>query len=145
MSLPTPVAGLVINYSYLWRHEHLRGFDEGSKNRPAAVVLVLVKGLQLHVTVLGITHTPPRDPADAVSLPPSAKKSLGLDDQPSWIVTTEANTFTWPGHDLRPRNPGDLASVALGYLPEEVMIKLRHRVARHAALGQMRVIRRTEG
>jgi len=35
-------------------------------------------------------------------LPPAVKKHLGLDEERSWIVVDELNTFTWPGYDLRP-------------------------------------------
>jgi hypothetical protein len=29
------------------------------------------------------------------------KRHLGLDDEPSWIITTEVNRFVWPGPDIR--------------------------------------------
>lgn len=54
------------------------------------------------VRVAPIRHTPPRTTLDAVELPAATKRRLGLDDLPSWIVTTETNLFTWPGPDLRP-------------------------------------------
>jgi hypothetical protein len=38
MKLPTPEAGLVIGYSYLWAREHSAGRQEGVKNRPCAIV-----------------------------------------------------------------------------------------------------------
>jgi hypothetical protein len=38
MALPEPECGLVISYSYLWRHEALQGVEEGRKNRPCVVV-----------------------------------------------------------------------------------------------------------
>jgi hypothetical protein len=69
------------------------------------------------VTVLPITHTPPSDPALAVELPHATKRRLGLDDERSWIILTEANRFVWPGPDLRMTQAGDMASVAHGLLP----------------------------
>jgi hypothetical protein len=54
------------------------------------------------VSVIPITHSPPRDAEDAVEMPPGLKRHLGLDDQPSWIVITELNDFVWPGVDLVP-------------------------------------------
>ena len=69
------------------------------------------------MTVLPITHTPPSNPALAVEIPHPTKRRLGLDDDRSWIVLTEANRFVWPGPDLRLAIPGDLASVAYGLLP----------------------------
>jgi len=45
------------------------------------------------VTVLPISHTPPANPALAVEIPHETKRRLGLDDERSWIVLTEANRF----------------------------------------------------
>jgi hypothetical protein len=39
MAIPTPEAGLVISYAYLWHHEHLAGQEEGRKDRPTVIVL----------------------------------------------------------------------------------------------------------
>lgn len=39
MSWPDPQPGLVIRYADLWRREAFAGQDEGSKDRPCAVVL----------------------------------------------------------------------------------------------------------
>ena len=143
MNLPKPVVGLVINYSYLWHHEHARGFHEGFKDRPCAIVLT-VHAPSPEVTILGITHTAPSADDHALEIPASVKRRLGLDDKPSWIVTTEANVFTWPGPDLRPRNPDDQTSIAYGFLPGDVVLELRRRVGRHAVSGHIRVVKRTE-
>ena len=43
---------------------------------------------------------PPHDPEAAVEIPLATKMRLGLDDDRSWIILTEANRFTWPGPDL---------------------------------------------
>ena len=43
--------------------------------------------------VVPITHTPPKNPEDAVEVPAVTKRRLGLDDQRSWIVTREVNRF----------------------------------------------------
>lgn len=42
---------------------------------------------------------------------------LGLDEDRSWIILTEANRFTWPGPDLRILND-DSGIVAYGLLPQ---------------------------
>jgi PemK-like, MazF-like toxin of type II toxin-antitoxin system len=128
VALPEPVAGLVIRYSYLWAEEYRRGQEEGVKDRPCAVILVTAyEDDERVVTVLPISHTPPRDPTLAVEIPITVKRRLRLDDQRSWVVLTEANRFVWPGPDLRPSTPGDLAGVAYGPLPfalfEEIRIK----------------------
>jgi hypothetical protein len=57
MALPEPVAGLILRYSYLWRHEHLEGRDEGQKDRPCAIVAALRtdENGDIRVLVLPIT------------------------------------------------------------------------------------------
>ncbi len=118
---PKPVPALVIRYAYLWQREHVRGLEEGSKDRPCSVILVTLDNDNNQiVTVLPITHTPPIDPALSVEIPAATKKRLGLDDDRSWIVVTEANRFTWPGPDLRPTRVGGAVSVAYGLLPETI-------------------------
>ncbi|MGB9153205.1 MAG: hypothetical protein WCD70_08995 [Alphaproteobacteria bacterium] len=136
---PNPVPALVIRYAYLWRREHVRGIEEGSKDRPCSVILVTTESDKSQVvTVLPITHTPPNDPAFAVEIPTATKKRLGLDDDRSWIVVTEANRFTWPGPDLRPTRAGGAASVAYGLLPEalfkEVQTKFLKAIKKHRAM-----------
>ena len=60
VSLPDPVPGLVIRYSYLWKAEYGRGQEEGVKDRPCAVILVSVDdGGDRVVTVLPISHAVP--------------------------------------------------------------------------------------
>jgi hypothetical protein len=128
VAFPAPVPGLVIRYSYLWASEHARGQEEGVKDRPCAVVLAATDeaGDQI-VTVLPISHTPPSNPLLAVEIPTATKRRLGLDDDRSWVVLTEANRFVWPGPDLRPLQPGDAASAAYGPLPyglfEDIRLK----------------------
>ncbi|MEO5640859.1 MAG: hypothetical protein ABIQ98_03725 [Sphingomicrobium sp.] len=51
--------------------------------------------------VAPLTHSPPR-PGEGIELPQPIKRSLGLDDARSWIVTTEMNRFIWLGPDIRP-------------------------------------------
>ena len=118
MPLPKPVPGLVIRYSFLWSHEAEAGSEDGSKDRPCAVLLATtIKDGEQIVTVLPVTHTPPADERLAVEIPAGTKTRLGLDDARSWIVLSEANRFQWPGPDLRPV-PGDKdANVAYGLLP----------------------------
>lgn len=98
MSLPSPVPGLVIRYSYLWSHEAAAGREEGSKDRPCAVLFTVTTRVGKRVaTVLPVTHTPPSEPELAVEIPAATKARLGLDDARSWIVLTEANCFVWTG------------------------------------------------
>jgi hypothetical protein len=84
---------------------------------------------ETRVTVLPITHSPPSNPALAVELPRDTQRRLGLDDERSWIVLTEANRFTWPGPDLRPVPPGESGDVVYGLLPAALLKQVTAAIA----------------
>lgn len=131
MAFPTPEPGLVIRYAFLWHEAAARGQEEGDKDRPCAIVLTTRNDQgDAVVVVLPITHTPPRNPDLAIEIPAATKRRLGLDEDRSWIVLTDANRFIWPGPDLRPRIPGDAASVAYGLLPAALFREVRDKLAR---------------
>lgn len=97
-TLPQPVVGLVISFSYLWKSEHLEKLDEGRKVRPCLILFIRDRA----VTVVPITHSfPTHDPSIAIEVPASVKKHLGLDNEPQWVIVNECNTFEWPCHDVR--------------------------------------------
>lgn len=145
MAFPAPVPGLVIRYSYLWAIEHARGQEEGVKDRPCAVVLVATDDAgEKVVTVLPVSHTPPADPQRAVEIPAAVKRRLGLDDDRSWVVLTEANRFVWPGPDLRPLAPGDAGSVAYGPLPYRLFEQIRLRFIAAVKAHGVRAVPRAE-
>jgi hypothetical protein len=131
----------VIRYSYLWAREAAEGREEGIKDRPCAVVLVVVNavGGQM-VRVLPVTHTPPANPDDALEIPSPVKHRLGLDHIRSWVVVTEANDFVRPGPDLRLAISGDPSSAAYGYLPPRFFEAVKQRLG--ARRGKL--ITRTE-
>ncbi len=143
---PAPQPGLVIRYSYLWESEARQGREEGVKDRPCAVILVLLRKGGEHpiVRVLPITHAPPADPADVLEIPTPTKERLGLDGERSWIVLTEANDFIWPGPDLRPVPGGDPSTAAYGFLPPGFMRVLRERLAQRRREKRFRATPRTE-
>ena len=94
MSWPVPRPGLVIRYSYLWESEARAGREEGVKDRPCAIILVILReGEHPIVRVLPVTHAAPADPADALEIPLATKQRLGLDSERSWVVLSEANDF----------------------------------------------------
>ena len=135
----------MIRYAYLWRSERERGQEEGAKDRPCAVLLSVANNAgEQTVIVLPITHTPPRKDVEAVEIPAATKRRLGLDDERSWIVLTEANRFNWPGPDLRPQRPGDAASVAYGELPGDLFRHIRNRWVALSAERQSAIVPRTE-
>ncbi len=117
MALPEPECGLVISYSYLWRNEYQAGKNEGLKNRPCAIILIVKNENDSRtVTVAPITHTRPINPAVAIEIPTKVKRHLGLDGERSWIILDDFNEFLWPGYDLRPL-PGKAGTYDYGFLP----------------------------
>ena len=143
MPLPMPHPGLVVSYSYLWLNEHGQGTEEGRKDRPCAIVLTrqIIDEVSV-VSVVPITHTPPRDPADAVIMPPGLKRYLGLDDAPSWIVISELNDFVWPGPDLRPL-PGKTDRFDYGVLPPTFFRKLQEAIFNRLRVRKVGIVPRT--
>ena len=124
MVLPVPVPGLVIRYSYLWRSEHAKGREEGTKWRPVVVVLCVVRSNQTQrVIVAPITHTDP-GPERGIEMPRRVAHALGLDDERSWIITDDLNVFDWPGHDLA-QIPGQPERFHYGHLPQRLFFRLR--------------------
>ena len=145
MNWPVPQPGLVIRYSYLWESEARKGREEGVKDRPCAIVLVVLReGQHPIVRVLPVTHTPPTDSNEALEIPAVTKARLGLDSARSWVVLTEANDFIWPGPDLRPAIAGDLRSVAYGFLPPKFMAVLRERLVALYRDKKAKATKRTE-
>ena len=117
MAIPTPEAGLVISYAYLWDHEAQSGQEEGRKDRPCVIALAIERqpdGETL-VTVLPVTHRAPDHEAAAVEIPHAIKRHLGLDDARSWVIVSEGDQFVWPGYDLR-KTPGS-DRYDYGFLP----------------------------
>ena len=144
MSRPVPRPGLVIRYSYLWESEARAGREEGVKDRPCAIILVILReGEHPIVRVLPVTHAAPADPADALEIPLATKQRLGLDSERSWVVLSEANDFIWPGPDLRPVVSGDPSTVVYGMLPPGFMAVLRERLVQRRR-AKLAITGRTE-
>lgn len=145
MTWPTPEPGLVIRYAYLWRREQEAGREEGTKDRPCAIILALaVEDGRQTVIVVPITHTPPRLSADGVELPQSTKRRLGLDAKRSWAIVSEANRFLWPGPDLRFLPEAGPESAAYGVLPPELFRLIRDRFLARYRARQAAIVPRTE-
>ena len=146
MHIPTPAPGLVIRYSYLWHSEHLAGRDEGTKDRPVAIVATVVVGDDgdTRVLVLPVTHSAPERGVAAIEIPATLKQTLGLDSDRSWIVLAEWNEFVWPGPDLRPVPQGGKDSVAYGFLTRGFFARARNDFVAAVEAGRSRRVPRTE-
>lgn len=146
MSLPLPERGSVIRYAYLWADEDRRGQEEGRKDRPVVVLALSVRDVEgaVNVLALAVTHTPPSDPDDAVPFPHDAKRRLGLDAAPAWIVTTEANAFIWPGPDVRPV-PGRVPRTVLyGRIADALLRQVARSYLMNRQKQRSRLVSRTE-
>lgn len=146
MPFPRPYPGLVIRYAYLWRREHEHGHEEGTKDRPCAIVMaVTFEEDETDVLVLPITHRAPASEEDAIEIPTETQRRLGLDGEKSWVVITEANEFAWPGPDLRPIPGGDSSTVTYGPLPPRFFARVRDAfLERDARQKNLARITRTE-
>lgn len=130
---PEPRPGLVVRYNYLWRREALAGREEGTKDRPCALVVAVDDAQdRRRAYVLPITHSRPAMDGDAIEVPATTKARLGLDSHRSWIVVTEANVFEWPGPDLRGARAGASGSAVYGMLPPSLFRAVRDRFVARA-------------
>nr|WP_294560138.1 hypothetical protein [uncultured Rhodopila sp.] len=145
MRLPAPEPGLVIRYSYLWLREHRQGREDGTKDRPCAIVIVgRDRDAATRVQVVPVAHSPPDNPEAAMELPAAIKRHLDLDTERSWVILSESNGFEWPGPDLRRVGDRDDSSVAYGFLPPRFFAELRRRFVSLETAARSRRIRRTE-
>lgn len=143
MNLPRSEPGLVIRYAYLWRREAEQGREDGSKDRPCAVVLsTLGRDDAVRALVLPPAHSPPALGDEALELPQTIKRHLGLDEGRSWVVISESNLFDWPGPDLRHVEGRD--SVAYGFLPPRFFEEMRRRFVAAEEARRSRRVHRTE-
>lgn len=132
--IPDPFPGLVISYSYLWRKDYLTGQEEGSKDRPCAIVLSKkIEGKDTVVTVAAITHSEPENLDMAVEIPLKVKAYLNLDSERSWIICTEVNRFVWPGPDIRTITTQGEKKYSYGILPPKLFSKVTKTLIRSLA------------
>jgi hypothetical protein len=135
----------VISYSYLWRAEYEQGQEEGVKDRPCAVILMVKDAAgETVVTVVPITRNPPRHRGDGVEIPLAVKRRLGLDEARSWAIVNEVNRFVWPGPDLRPVTRGDPERFEYGLLPPSLFRQIRDRLVAAAAAQRLQTFPRSE-
>jgi len=136
-----PEIGLVIRHAYLWWNEARGGREEGRKDRPCVIVHLRINEHQeLETYICPVTHAPPEIPEKAMEIPRTTKARLGLDEERSWIITTEVNRFIWPGPDIR-RVPG--GGDSYGLLPASMTRDLIAQVKANAQGKSLLVVGRT--
>jgi hypothetical protein len=64
---------------------------------------------------------------------------MRLDDQPSWIITSELNHFEWPGPDVIGENT---EAISRGFLPHRVATRLREMIRARVREKQVRTVDR---
>lgn len=144
MALPVPELGLIISYGYLWRSEYEQGQEEGLKERPCAIVMMIKnEDDETVVSVVPITHSAPANPEDALEIPLLTKQRLGLDSERSWVVVNEINRFIWPGPDLRPVSRSAPDRFAYGVLPPSFFRQVRDRLRACAQTQKLKNVSRT--
>lgn len=113
------------------------------KRRPCAIIVAVAdtEG-RTEVVVAPITHLEPVLPAEGIEMPPPVKRHLGLDDQRSWVITTDLNVFEWPGVDVYPISGTAPGAFAYGFLPPQLFERIRAQILR--AGGIAIATRRTE-
>lgn len=145
MSSPQPENGLVIRYDFLWKEEDRAGQEHGLKDRPCAVVLVgkAREGGRREVVVCPITHSPPGDKAGAIEIPDKVGRHLKLDEDRSWIITNEINTFDWT-EGLIPFGMTQAAKGrwSFGVMPPRLYAQMRDRILAHSRDRSLGIVKR---
>ncbi len=108
-------------------------------------MVVLAQIIQNGLTqllVAPITHSPPRQLAEAIEIPPKVKAYLGLDEERSWVVVTELNRFIWPGPDIRTAKGKD--TPLYGPIPAKLFQQVRQAISDRAEAHRLDISPRTE-
>lgn len=100
MAKPSPYAGLVIRYDYLWDSKRRKGQLQGIDRACAVVFVVPAKGdLPIRAVVCGITHT---EPEEGIEIKAKLRAHLRFDDDRQWIDATEVNEVDWDDPGIIP-------------------------------------------
>lgn len=105
------------------------------------VLATIVEDGFTRLIVAPVTHSEP-PASEGVEIPPAVKRHLRLDEERSWIVTTEVNQFIWPGPDIRPAEGSD--TPLYGAIPAELFNQTKQQISQNARAGQAVITKRTE-
>jgi hypothetical protein len=115
---------LVVGYDYLWIREVARGRAQG-KDRPACLVAASDSALTPRfVVILPITRTAPAGDTVGIAIPAKARRAIGLDDAPCWVIVSEHNVDEWPSAGLAPI-PGRPGVFAYGFIPPGLFARIK--------------------
>jgi hypothetical protein len=124
VTLPEPTPGLVIRYDYLWADEAAAGRDQG-KDRPVCLVAASDSAIRPRfVVILPITHSEPTAATVGIEIPPKVRQTIGLDDEPCWVIVSEHNVDEWPNAGLQPI-PGRPGTFAYGFIPPRLFARIK--------------------
>lgn len=128
MSYEDIQTGCVIQYPYLWHHEHEKGETGGRKPRPTAVgVRLMRKDGRDGLILFALTTTEPTADREAVEVPDIEKQRTGLDrDARVWLILDEYNVdVVGESYHLEPVPPlGAFSKAFFGPLMREVSKRL---------------------
>ena len=142
MAIPEPSPGLVVRYDYLWSRDAAVGRTQG-KDRPACLVAASDSETKPRfVVLLPITHSPPLGDTVAIEIPAKVRQTIGLDDEPSWVVVSEYNVDEWPNAGLMPV-PGKPDVFAYGFIPPGLFAKIKARFVELAREKKSESVTRT--
>lgn len=139
-----PKPGLVVRYDFLWKEEQQLGSQSG-KDRPCAIVVALNDGLDgtREVALCAITHSPPSTSEQAIQIPPSVARHLGLDDQPCWIKTEQVNWVAWKKNRIPYGiTPARAGQWSYGQLPLDITRKVFQQISERVKQGLLHQVRR---
>jgi hypothetical protein len=140
MRKPEPKRGLVVRYDFLWDHEARKGQQEGTKDRPCAVIHAIKQeqnGL-FSVLLAPITHTPPTE-KNGIEIPHAVAKSVGLDDERQWIKTDALNRVSWDDAGI---TPASKKKWEYGRLPKWLSDQARADVQEKARVRKLQMVKR---
>jgi len=137
-----PEVGLLIRHMYLWRDEARKGREEGRKARPCLIVHVRENEYQeSEVYIVPVTHTQPRNSAEAIEIPQATKQRLKLDSDQSWLILSEVNRFIWVGPDVRKTQANE---TYYGFLPSGLVKDAITQFKRNALNRRLGVVDRDD-
>jgi hypothetical protein len=131
----TRLTGLVVKYGSLWDWEAKQKRDLG-KDWPACLIAELQNG---RVVLLPMTHSPPSADNLAIEVPHRIKLTLGLDDERSWIISSQCNFDVWPSPQLGVLPGG---GSVYGRLPEQFLRQVLELFGQASQSKKLRIIRR---